>query len=210
MEHEPTQDELDETLLWTSEKGHLSIVKMMILAKANPNTQKGDRNPPLLRTANEQIAKFLLQNKADVNFRSYFGRTALHNACARFYQESIIRELICEKADVNLQDERGNTPLHHAALYGQSRNVEILLNARARMDIKDGMNHIAQCNIRDGDNKCLEFFVLNGAQIDKNNKSHQRFMHNYIRILKSSLPLPVNGGHFLLHSELRAFSFAMN
>lgn len=59
------------------------------------------------------VAELLLANKADVNIRDDFGRTALHHA-ALFDRMEIAVLLVNAGADVNAKDHAGYTPLHYA------------------------------------------------------------------------------------------------
>jgi ankyrin repeat protein len=61
----------------------------------------------------EDIAKLLIDRKADVNARDKWGATPLHEA-AKQENSTVVKLLLDAKADVNAKDKRGKTPLDWA------------------------------------------------------------------------------------------------
>lgn len=71
-----------------------------------------------LRHAHDKIAKFLINNGADVNIQANneIGETPLMDA-ARFGTKDIVELLINKGADTTFKDKKGNTAFNHAYNY---------------------------------------------------------------------------------------------
>jgi len=59
---------------------------------------------------NMELAKFAVDNGADLNFQDQSGYSSLH-FCALYKYTDLIDFLIGKGADVNIRDEHGNTPI---------------------------------------------------------------------------------------------------
>jgi len=60
-----------------------------------------------------EVAEFLLANKADLNIKDCGGQTPLHMAVQGGYKD-MVELLLANGADVNARDKNGRTPLHMA------------------------------------------------------------------------------------------------
>ena len=76
------------------------------------------------------IVKMLIEAKADVNFKTPDGVTALEKAVALGYS-TIAKTLIAAGADVNAQDRMNFSPLHVAAMQHKLKALEVLIKAGA-------------------------------------------------------------------------------
>ena len=90
---------------------------------------------------NFKLAKFLVQNKANLNARAgkffaYGNSTPLH-VVARNGNFEIAELLLQNEADVNGKDFYQKTPLHYAVINGHPKLVEVLLKHGARKDLED-------------------------------------------------------------------------
>jgi len=54
----------------------------------------------------------------------------------------IINYLLQQKEEINSLDETGTSPLHDSVKYGQIKAVEILINNKADINIKDKDNFL--------------------------------------------------------------------
>ena len=106
------------------------------------DTDKDNRDPggwtPLHEAAfggNYDVAKLLLDNKADANVKDNDGATALHLAV--YGHKDVVELLLANKADVNATDKLGHTPLFGAASSGHKDLVELLLTHKANVNAKD-------------------------------------------------------------------------
>ncbi len=79
------------------------------------------------------------EDKIDVNFRNYYGSTALYYASAKG-QIKVVRYLVEKaKADINTKNNLGLTPLHYACEKGQIKVVRYLVE-KAKADINAKSN----------------------------------------------------------------------
>jgi len=82
------------------------------------------------------MAKFAIENGANVNLRFESGATVLHRAAGDGSLE-IVRMLLEKKGNVDARNKKGQTPLHLAAKRGRIEIVEFLIQNYADFDIKD-------------------------------------------------------------------------
>lgn len=105
---------------------HIEMVKTLLKEGALVDASSKDRNYTALMDAAQigevQIAKILLEHKANPNIQSKDGQTALILAVGRQDVE-IIEMLLKNKSDYNLKDSMGMSSLDYANLF---RNEEIL------------------------------------------------------------------------------------
>lgn len=121
------------------EKGDLDAVKTLVEEGNTPDTPidyGGNRLTPLMKAAWEgelEIARYLIDKGADVNYSNQDKETPLHQAIGR-EQVDLVRFLIEKGAKVNVADVRGFTPLHKAAAAGNVEIVKLLVVAKADTD----------------------------------------------------------------------------
>lgn len=84
-------------------------------------------------SSEEDVTKFLLANKADVNAKDNLDLTPLHFA-ATTGQKTIAELLLAKGADVNAKDNKGRTPLDSVR---NKAVAELLLAKGADVNIKD-------------------------------------------------------------------------
>ena len=105
----------------------------------------------MIRQGKIEGVKFVLKNGADVNGRSGFGRTPLHEAALYGFLD-IAKVLLNAGADVNATNPRGETPLFYATNglpFGPKHNkkhdqvVELLQAHGADVNIQDRAGDIA-------------------------------------------------------------------
>ncbi len=123
------------------------------------------------------VAKFLLQNRADVDGRGLSGRTPLHYA-AEAGNKSMVEILLGQKADVNAgMLGTGETALHTAVNRGYRVVAEALLAAKAEVNAKRNprpeINGIGQFKISPlheavyrNDPKLVDLLLANGAEVN--------------------------------------------
>ena len=121
-----------------AEDGDLEKVKALL--KGNPRLvfRKDDEGQTPLHVAaskgHKDVAKLLMDYKADVNARKKYGDTPLHYAAHG--HKDVVELLLANKADVNAKDNIGYTPLHEAARNGCKDVVELLLANKADVNAK--------------------------------------------------------------------------
>ncbi|KAK4480079.1 hypothetical protein RD792_013136 [Penstemon davidsonii] len=114
--------------------------------------------------------KSLIRAGADPNKKDYDGRSALHLAASRGY-EDIILFLIQEGVDINAEDNFGTTPLFESIKSGHDRVASLLLREGALLKIDNAGSFLCSAVAR-GDSDLLKRVLSNG--IDPNSKDYDQ------------------------------------
>lgn len=105
---------------------------------------------------------------ADPNKADYNGRTALHLAASKGY-EDIVRFLIQGKVEINIRDNFGKTPLYEAIKNSHDRVASLLVNAGATLSIDNAGNRLCEA-VASRDLDFLKRLLANG--INPNSKNY--------------------------------------
>jgi len=138
-------DQLIKELPNIIRNGDIRRLKELIRADKQIVNEKFKANQTPLMEAiifkQEEMAKFLIDNGADVNAQDDKGWSALHFA-AQSYLPKTMKLLIAKKADIDSQDAWGNTPLLRA-IYNSNNGETIclLLGAGADRNKKNNYGH---------------------------------------------------------------------
>lgn len=158
--------------------------------------------PPLQQAANAgqlTVARFLLDNGANVNARTSNTETALTLAAARGYR-AMVELLLARGAEVNAAGGAGYTALHQAALSGFKAVAEVLLASKANLHAAatDGATalHLAAGA---GNTPLVELLLTHEAKADAVNNKGQ-----------TPLMLAASGGHAAAVKALLASGAAPN
>lgn len=120
-----------------------TVTEVKELMKQNPDiinqTNESGFSPLILACyrGNTEVAKFLIENVKDVNYRSNEG-TALAGLAVK-YNKELAESLLKKNADPNIADATGYTPLFWAVKFGNKELVELLLKYKADQSKKDSM-----------------------------------------------------------------------
>ncbi|WP_027380929.1 ankyrin repeat domain-containing protein [Chryseobacterium daeguense] len=120
-----------------------TVAEVKELMKQNPDiiNQTNDNGfSPLILACyrgNVEVAKFLIDNVKDVNYKSQEG-TALAGLSIR-YNKDLAEYLLKKKADPNIADTTGTTPLIWAVKTGNEELVKLLLEYKANKEQADNM-----------------------------------------------------------------------
>ena len=172
-----------------------SIIALLIDNKANVDERMASEEHPNETITLLYIAAYsllpdvlakMLEYKADANFKTENGRTALHalaNSPASVNEKDkrirdIIKQLVDAGASIDAQTNDGETPLFVAAQKGNLIAVKAFIDAKARVDLgnKDGVTplHIAAQN---GNVELVELLLKSGADINAVNKDGETPLH---------------------------------
>ncbi|WP_294205071.1 ankyrin repeat domain-containing protein [uncultured Chryseobacterium sp.] len=120
-----------------------TVAEVKALMKKNPdiiNQPNESGFSPLILACyrgNVDVAKFLIDNVKDVNYKSKEG-TALSGMSVK-YNKELVQYILNKNADPNIADATGATPLFWAVKFGNKELVELLLQHKADKTIKDEM-----------------------------------------------------------------------
>lgn len=155
------------------EAGRVSAVKKFLDDGVDVNIRNDAGNTPLISAsfpshARKDVIDLLLDRGADINAKSSFGLTALHEAASQGNKE-VVSRLIERGADVNAKDSIESTPLHCAIGEGNSFSYSAILEP-GRQDV-------------------VELLLRHGAEADPKalELAEYREMAKVIPLLKSSM-----------------------
>lgn len=118
-----------------------TVTEVKELMKKNPDiiNQTNDQGfSPLILACyrgNVEVAKFLMDNVKDINYKSQEG-TALAGLSVK-YNKDLVEYILKKNANPNLADATGSTPLFWAVKFGNKELTELLLKYKADKTIKD-------------------------------------------------------------------------
>lgn len=138
-------------LIVATEKGHGSVVDLLLTFRADPNVYRTDnydyeRSTALLiasRAGHSELVRRLVEAAANVHAVERGGVTALAEASEGGHAE-VVRQLIAARADATGIISPGTnymSPLMHASVHGHPAVVEVLSSAGVDLDTIDGYNH---------------------------------------------------------------------
>jgi len=117
-------------ILWAVNENRINEVREILRLDADTvNAKDNDGYTPLHRAAYNNfvdMAKLLLQYRADPNARTELGWTPLHSAC-KWNNADCAHLLLQFGADVNAESEGRQTPLHITATVSNCRNTATVL-----------------------------------------------------------------------------------
>ncbi len=173
--------ELLEVPLLNEEQAEIDRIQALITSSPDLiNIHGPGQVTPLQKAAQNGhliVAKFLLQNRADVDGRGLSGRTPLHYA-AEAGNKSMVEILLGQKADVNAEMlGTGETALHTAINRGYRVVAETLLAAKAGVNAKrNSRPEISQIGlfkisplheaVARNDPKLVDLLLANGAEVN--------------------------------------------
>ncbi|XP_017117055.1 ankyrin repeat domain-containing protein 49 [Drosophila elegans] len=124
------QSSIERMILWAVNENRISEVREILRLDADTvNSKDNDGYTPLHRAAYNNfvdMAKLLLQYRADPNARTELGWTPLHSAC-KWNNADCAHLLLQFGADVNAESEGKQTPLHITATVSNCRNTATVL-----------------------------------------------------------------------------------
>jgi len=114
-------------------RGHKDVVELLLENGATPNTQDQKGNTPLHYTGEYnflEIAKLLVQHKADLKIQNNFGNEALwvavFNVRGNDERYNLVKFLLESGSDPNHKNTSGMSPLGFAEQVEDNKLIEIL------------------------------------------------------------------------------------
>ena len=159
-------------LIHAADQGKEEIVKMLLFDKADINLINVNSETALMFVCSQDeeqlaIVKTLLRAGAKIELKDGAGETALHRA-VQAHHEKIVRELVKkDKKIIDMQNNDGQTALMIAVQEEIINIIVALLEADARVDLKDADDHTALNLIEQSDsvtkNEIIELLKKYGA-----------------------------------------------
>ncbi|PUZ61587.1 hypothetical protein GQ55_4G288400 [Panicum hallii var. hallii] len=119
--------------------------------------------------------KSLIRAGADPKNTDYDGRTPLHLAASRGY-EDVVQFLLGEGVDINLTDQFGNTPLLEAVKQGHERVAALLFAKGAKLSLKNAGSHLCTA-VAKGDSDFIRRALACGADPNCGDYDHRTPLH---------------------------------
>ncbi|XP_071946064.1 E3 ubiquitin-protein ligase MIB2-like isoform X3 [Antedon mediterranea] len=114
-----------------SHQGHVEVIKVLVVAKANLELKDQDGDTALhyaIFGNQPEVASFLLSKGANVNALNNVGCSSLHVAVNKGFTRCV-RALLKHKCDINKQDAYGDSALHDAVAKNNKEIIEMLIDA---------------------------------------------------------------------------------
>lgn len=158
-------------LMVATEKGHRSVVALLLKEGADPNATDEFMQSALVRAvagSHPALVALLLKSGSDPNLRSRDKEFVLLNAAVSHVDPRITKLLIAHGADVNAVATHGRRALHVAAYRGNLAVARLLLAAGA--DINAANDHHGgplACAILHRQSKMAEYLLKRGVDPSK-------------------------------------------
>lgn len=163
------------------------------LVENGEHYQNGDQLPIALNlmnvaaTGNATFLDMLLKSKFDPNIRDSRGRTPLHEAASKGYEECVLL-LLNHGCNVHLQDMNGNTPLWDAISAKQDNIFRLLYNCATISDPHVGGDLLCTAAERN-DPVVMQELLKHGLNVYSSNRHGQRPLQvalakNHVEIAK--------------------------
>jgi len=127
------------------------------------------------------IARCLIENRADVNARDKLGNPPLHY-CAYSGSRAVAELLVSRGAEVKVRNAAGISPLRQAVSFGRKEVAEFLLEKGAEIDIRgDEGRGILREAVENGITKTIDLLLREGVRIDARDKEAVGLLHGAAR-----------------------------
>lgn len=149
-----------------AQRGHLSVVRLLLKAHADINQLTNDLSCPLYEAVSHghtDVVELLVSKGAEVNrIHTESSWTCLHQAAYKGHTE-IVRILV-NKCNLEAADDYRISPLFVAAQYGQRGCLEILVNAGANVNTQAvDLSTPLFIASQEGHQACVDFLLDHGA-----------------------------------------------
>ncbi|CAA7400838.1 unnamed protein product [Spirodela intermedia] len=119
--------------------------------------------------------KGLIRAGADPNKSDYDGRSPLHHAASKGY-EDVCQFLIQEGAEIDRRDKFGNTPMLEAIRNGHDRVAALMVKNGASLSLENAGSHLCQA-VANGDVDFLKRVLSNGVDPNSRDYDHRTPLH---------------------------------
>lgn len=126
----------DTALNLASHEGQAKMVSFLISRGADPNNG-GQKGSPLYNAKNVEVARILLDNGADINFKTKVTKSSPLNIALRFKKTKLALFLIEQNADIHHITAYGSTAILYAVQYSQNKVAKVLFEKGANPYIEN-------------------------------------------------------------------------
>ncbi|MCX5922885.1 MAG: ankyrin repeat domain-containing protein [Candidatus Dependentiae bacterium] len=117
-------------------RGHVDCAQYLLDNNASIEATNETDETPLHQITDSACLALLLARGANINAVDDVGDTLIHNLVYT-KKVGLLKALLAYDPSVNIANQRGFTPLHCAAQKGFQKCLELLLENRANVDVKD-------------------------------------------------------------------------
>ncbi len=202
--HEDTdhfQEELNESLLTVSKRGHASIADSFLLIGAEVNCRDHDNRTPLIHAVIKgctATGSTLLSHGAQVELTDSRHWNALLYATQGGHY-NIVETLLMAKSDVNFATKCSReTALTLASQRGKDDLVRLLLNYKANIDHESKSGTALSCAAQGGHIDIVRMLLEAGAQTESGNGQTPLMLASYchhVQVMKLLLEYKANVNH---------------
>ena len=160
--------------------GTIDTMALLLDEGANINAKNRRGSTPLHWAIHDEAkVSLLLARGAAVNARQVEGRTPLYQAASLGGAAPIVRMLLAKDADPNIAIANGRTPLMAAAGRGDVETMTLLLDAKAKVDVKNGAGETALILAAgDGNPHAVRLLLDRGADARARTKRNETALGN--------------------------------
>lgn len=183
------QDKDENTALHYLEyKGSVRILCLFLNYKANINIKNNLGEIPLFKAicgGNAETVQLLLDCNSDLHIANIVGSTPLHKAarCNHGNSHSLVADILLRNgADVNAQEKDGNTPLHWLVKRGNVEIVQLCLNFKADVHVKNSEGEIPLFNALRSNVEVVKLLLNHGSDVNSFNEKGATPLHNVVHL----------------------------
>jgi len=193
--------------MYASRGGHYNCLKLLLLARADPNAATENGQTSLMFAARNYDAistlEALVNCGANPNLRTPTGWTATMLS-TKYRQEDNLKKLLACSADPNMEADGGWTAILFCAKYGSAAEMQILLDNDGEVNVQNAQGWTAiMLSIKYGDREKLKTLLAAGGNPDLRSRKGRTAVHFCVKCerpghLKILLEKP---GHYVLNER---------
>jgi ankyrin repeat protein len=166
-----------ETPFYEAVRNRHNLSRWSVTKVVDNKTVNREKLYPTTLQDHDAVILLLIENGADINFRSRQGWRALHHA-AWSRDEALVRLLIGKGADVEAKDDHGSTVLHMAAFGGSKAVVRLLIEEGLNVNSKDSRGRTALHEAAETANReAVQLLIENGTIIEAKDNYGSTALH---------------------------------
>lgn len=160
--------------------GAVDTLTLLLDAGADVNAKNRRGSTPLHWGIHDEAkVRLLLTRGAGLNARQVEGRTPVYQAATLGNGHAVLRLLLAKGADPNIAIANGRTPLMAAAGRGDVEAIGLLIDAKAKIDARNGAGETALILAAgDGNSQAVRLLLERGADARARTKRNETALGN--------------------------------